>query len=188
MDDRLHTMLKNSVWKGVAKGWIIVADMDEFLCVTEDDLRAELERGTTLLRVNGYDMIGESQTLDLTDIDLQSIDRAVRCPSEDKTICFRRESILEMHYTIGAHDCGPHGDPLVWSSNVYINKHMSALGLPFITNKMIKRYERTELMRELGVAIHYTNDNELIRSMYLGMLKESRSLSAQNSGLPTNIS
>lgn len=177
LDDRIQVMLKNSVWKTVSSGWIIVADMDEFLCVTEDDLRSEHARGTTLLRTRGLDMIGESETLDLTDIDLQGVRKYVRNTQEDKTVCFRREAVVEMHYTLGAHLCDPHG-MRVWSDTVYDLKHMSYLGLPFILNKIMKRYERTELMRTMGIAIHYTNDPDAIRRDFESRLQQSELLDA----------
>jgi hypothetical protein len=132
-------------------------------------------------------MVGESQTLDLTDIDLQAI-RAFNLNSHmDKSVCFLRESVVEMHYTMGAHLCDPHGKPVVRSSKVYTLKHMAYLGLPFITNKMVKRFQRTELMRSWGLAIHYTDDTESVRHGYLARLKSAQLLD-QNSGFPTNIS
>jgi glycosyltransferase involved in cell wall biosynthesis len=35
MDEDIQLELRNSIWKTCDSGWIIMADMDEFLCVTE---------------------------------------------------------------------------------------------------------------------------------------------------------
>jgi glycosyltransferase involved in cell wall biosynthesis len=176
MDDRLHALIKNSAWKSLERGWVIMIDMDEFLCVTEDDLRFEDEQGTVVLRTRIADMVGESQTLDITDIDIHAIRKHVPGLTDGKRICFRREKVGEMHYTMGAENCNPHGTggsherPVPVSSRRYILKHFSHIGLPFLINKMIKRYERTELMRQLGCAIHYTNNIEAIQNEYADRL------------------
>lgn len=73
MNEFIQKYIKNNCWKKINNGWIIVADMDEFLCVTEQELNNEKSIGTTILNIKGYNMIGESDTLDLSDIDLQNI-------------------------------------------------------------------------------------------------------------------
>jgi glycosyltransferase involved in cell wall biosynthesis len=164
-DEDLQINLRNSIWKKCTSGWIIMADMDEFLCVTEIELKKEMELGTSILRVDGYEMIGESETIDLSDIDLQQINKYVKNSMESKNLCFLREAIVDMNYGPGSHSCNPKGD-IVYSSNVYINKHMSILGLNFLTNKLTKRYERNEKMRLKGWNIHYTQDIEKIKNIY----------------------
>jgi len=164
-DEDLQIELRNSIWKNCNSGWIIVADMDEFLCVTETELMKEMKLGTTILQIHGYDMIGESETIDLTDIDLQKINKYIKNHLEGKNLCFLREKIIDMNYGAGSHTCEPSGN-LVYSSKVYINKHMSTLGLNFLINKQIKRYERNEKMRLKGWNIHYTQDIDKIKEMY----------------------
>lgn len=165
IDELKYLVIKNGCWKHVEKGWIIVADMDEFLCVTEDDLNKEQKLGTTILSIEGYDMIGESETHDLSDIDLQEIKKGVENINESKKLCFLRENILDMNYFPGAHYCTPCGN-VKYSSKTYINKHMAALGLKHFTNKYITRYDRAENMRKLGWAAHYSNDIIEIQDIY----------------------
>ena len=124
-----------------------------------------MELGTTILQIDGYDIIGESKTIDLTDIDLQKINKYIKNNYESKNLCFLREAIIDMNYGPGSHTCNPKGN-IVYSSNIYINKHMSTLGLNFLINKQIKRYERSKKMRLKGWSLHYTQDINKIKKMY----------------------
>lgn len=161
INDYKYTEIKNNCWKSVEKGWIIMADMDEFLCVTEDELKKEMELGTTILNVEGRNMIGDCKTINLTDIDLQEIKKYVIFHPESKKLCFLREKINEMNYNLGAHNCNPQGN-VVYSLKTYINKHMKMLGIEYLININKLRYERAHLMRSCGLAVHYTLDvNEL---------------------------
>lgn len=169
LDEFKLTEIRNNCWKSVENGWIIVADMDEFLCVTEDNLLEEFIKGTTILRVRGLDMIGESQLPDLADIDLQLLKKYKYHGPENKNICFLREKIIEMNYSYGAHECYPSGD-IVFSSNEYTLKHMSSLGLKFIINKYINRFNRTHQMRSRGLSTHYTDNIDSITEMYMNQL------------------
>ena len=165
INDFQYVEIKDNCWKSIEKGWIIVADMDEFLCVTEDELAKEMNAGVSILNVKGYDMIGESKTINLTDIDLQNINKFVENENESKKLCFLRETINEMNYGVGAHSCNPQGT-VVYSSTTYINKHMSSLGLPFLTNKLTERYKRADVMRKYGLATHYTDEISKIENIY----------------------
>jgi len=173
LNEHIQTKIKNNCWKIFNNGWIIIADMDEFLCITEEQLFYEKKRGTTILKTKGVEMIGESKTIDLTDINLQKINKYVENKRESKNLCFFRQKIKEMNYDKGAHNCDPKGF-IKYSTITYYIKHMSYLGLKFITNKMIKRYERTEKMRSQGLATHYTNDIKKITKSYYSKLAESK--------------
>ena len=175
IDDYKYIDIKNNCWKNIKNGWIIVADMDEWLCVTEDQLKNELLNETTILNVYGVEMVGESLTVDLSDIDLQTITKYIDYPTESKNLCFLREKIIDMNYGMGAHICHPEG-LIIYSFIFYINKHMSNLGIPFITDKMKKRYERSKLMQSKGVAIHYTNDDNKTKSYYNELFNKHKKL------------
>lgn len=176
IDDFLLKDLKNNCWKNIEKGWIIMADMDEFLCVTENELLKEYKLGTSILTIQGLNMIGESYYEDLSDIDLQEIEKYVIYDAESKNLCFLRENINDMNYNLGAHSCNPKGK-IIYSKNTYINKHMAILGIKFLVNKMLRRYERSHDMRKQQIAVHYTNDIDKIIIDYLNSLNTCKYLS-----------
>ena len=167
--------IKNNCWKNIKSGWVIMADMDELLCITKEELKQERDNGTTILNVKGLNMIGQSQTNDLTDIDLQEIVKYVEHPPESKKLCFLREGINEMNYDCGAHNCRPIGN-VKYSNKTYINKHMDYLGLNFYINKMINRYQRSHQMRQYGLDVHYINDIMDITDNYEYQLKNCKYL------------
>ena len=174
-DEDLQINLRNTIWKNCKDGWIIMADMDEFLCVTEDELKKEILSGVTILNIEGYEMFGESETLNLSDIDLQEIKKYTSNNYESKNLCFLRESIIDMNYGPGSHTCNPDGK-IVYSSNVYINKHMNFLGMPYLKNKYIERFNRNEKMRKKGWNYHYTQDINKIENLYFDNLNNSKLL------------
>jgi glycosyltransferase involved in cell wall biosynthesis len=169
IDDYKYRFLKNNGWKGAKEGWVIVIDMDEWLCITEDELNYEKKQGTTILKIQGLEMIGESKTLDVSDINLHTINKYLEYDGESKNLCFLRESISDINYEMGAHFSNPTGN-VKYSAKTYYNRHMSNLGLPYLLNKMNKRFERSEEMRRLGFATHYSNDEEKVRMNYMNLL------------------
>ena len=174
-NENLRLNIKNTCWKIIEDGWIIVIDMDEWLCITEKELLLEENRGTTILNVKGIDIIGESNKNDLSDIDLHSINRGIDNNNESKKLCFFRKSINEMKYNYGAHQCNPKGRKQ-YSKKIYINKHMNNLGLPYYIDKMVSRYERSVEMQKVGLSIHYTNNIEIITDKYNKLLEKSKIL------------
>ena len=176
IDDHKLRDLKNNCWKDVKDGWIIVGDMDEWLCVTEDDLQRELELGTTILNVRGINVVAESKRADLSDIDLHSLERVKDFPNESKKLCFFRKSINEINYSHGAHICFPQGN-IQYSLKTYINKHMHFLGLEFLKNKYTLCYHRSNNMRKQGLAVHYTDNVDNITSQYNDKLNGSYNIS-----------
>ena len=171
--------IANNCWKRILNGWILMIDMDEWVCVTERELITEQLKGTNILDILGIEMIGESQKEDVSDIDLFNINKYVDNTWESKKLCFLRNAIKEMKYNAGAHKCSPesnNGTILKYSSVQYYNKHMNVLGLPFFTQKMIQRFNRSHEMRKRNMSTHYTNDIELITNKYTSYLNDSKLL------------
>ena len=123
INDYKYKDIKNGCWKHLKNGWVIVCDMDEWLCVKEKDLIKEKENGTTILQVKGMNMIGESKKDDLSDIDdLHTITKCYYNNWMNKKCCFLRNKIQEMNYDLGTHNCNPKGK-IKYSKRLYINKH-----------------------------------------------------------------
>ena len=174
LNDYLQANLKNNCWKNV-DGWVIVIDMDEWLCITDQELDHELQNGTTILKTKGIDMIGESKNEHLTDIHLHNINKYVDNHYLNKTVCFYSKAISDMNYGCGAHFCTPVGR-VQFSFRTYLIKHMSFLGLPFYTRKTIDRYNRAREMQRHGMATHYTDNLNTINTEYNQRLTNSQTL------------
>ena len=171
INDYLYTNIKNNCWKQ-ANSWVIMVDMDEWLCVTGQELEHETQNGATILQTKGMDMIGESKNDHLTDINVHDIRRYVESHFLNKNVCFDATAIREMNFGIGAHGCNPVGR-VQYSHRTYAIKHMSFLGLPFYKRKTIERYERAHQMQRLGMATHYTDDANKIANEYNERLASS---------------
>ena len=165
LNDDVLRDLKNSVWLERTEGWVIVADMDEWLCVTAEDLEREGRAGTTILHTFGLNVFGNSASTTLDDVDLHALNTGQPHPPESKAICFRRPQISAMNYNPGAHKCAPGGD-VRWSKRTYVLKHMAWLGRPFIVEKYQKRYARGKEQQLRGLGTHYTDDAAKVSVQY----------------------
>ena len=117
--------------------------MSIFINMKLYDLINEEKKGTTILKIKGYDMIGESTKIDFSDISLNNINKYVVNDMESKKLCFYRPNIKEINYTGGAHSCNPKGI-IKLSDDIYINKHMNLLGIEYIENK--KHFYMTQFL------------------------------------------
>ena len=176
LNDHVHRSIKNSCWKNITHGWVIVVDMDEWLDITQQQLDTEYKNGTTLLDVYGLQMIGESQTQNASDISLENIKKSVHDSEYSKKICFHVPEIKRMNYSVGAHLSTPEGD-VKYSIRKYALRHYNYLGLEYLIHKLQRRYKRSELMRKEGKAVHYrfAHDLNWIRDKYNEMLENSMS-------------
>jgi hypothetical protein len=116
IDDDKYIRFKNHTWKEVVQdsekdtsALIIMADMDEWLSISLAELQEEDAKGTTILSTIGYNMVGDSLKEDLSDINLDKIERGFYWKEECKSLCFKRAEIQEMNYEPGAHISHPIG-------------------------------------------------------------------------------
>lgn len=174
-DEGLKIKIRNKCWNHIKEGWIIMADMDEWIYITEEELIEEEKKGTSILSIEGLEMVGESQTLDFSDIDLNQIKQYIPFSEESKNLCFFRNKIGLMNFGPGSHTCRPNGI-VSFSSKIYQLHHMCYLGLPFLIDKMKKRFKRSALNRSKGWSVHYTDDEKKITNKYNKLLADSISL------------
>ena len=167
INDYEYRSLKNTIWKKYCtEGWIIVCDMDEWLMINEETLLKEQTNGTTILKTKGYEMLGESQTIDLSDIDLFKLNTGIHNKNLSKTICFNMTHITDINFDFGAHNSKPFGN-VTFSTQEYIIKHMNMLGEQWYINKLTQRFIRAGKMQKRGLAAHYTNNVERIKNEFV---------------------
>ena len=184
IDDNKYLKIKNNCWGNIKKGWIICIDMDEWLCVTYNDLLYEYVNGATVLNVKGYNMIGDSKLISLEDINLHSLEFGSDFPSESKHLCFYAPDIKTVKYGLGAHIAEFTGN-ICYSQKRYINKHMEMLGLPFylykkkerfnrLTQKKIKKNSTNYIMKYVNK--HYSSDMEHHTKIFIDNAKKAESI------------
>jgi glycosyltransferase involved in cell wall biosynthesis len=165
MDEFKQAHIKNNAWKTDEADWVIMADMDEWLDITELELKKEDEAGTTLIRAEGYNIVGDSKTVDLVDLNSTELKFGIRNSLEDKTILFKRSEITEISYGCGAHTANPQGR-LQWSTKIFWLKHIDSPGLEFFVAKNLARYARSHEMRKFAMDVHYIADIDSIQKEY----------------------
>ena len=174
IDDIKLRHLKNNCWKGSDCDWVVVCDMDEWLCVDEQALEEQTSMGCSIIGTIGYDIVEDSKERNISDINIQNCSKGIRNKWLDKKICFSPKKIKEINYEVGAHGCSPVGN--IKSDGLYLLKHMNWLGLPYRLARNRIRFERSEKMRSMGMATHYTNNEAMLSSHFKHLLKEATEL------------
>lgn len=164
IDDFKLRDLKNECWSGYEDDWVIVCDMDEWLCIDAEDLTREDKENNTIVDTLGFDIVGSSQQTDISDINPHSLSKGVRNKHLDKKVCFKPQKISKINYDVGAHICRPEGD--VKTGGRYLLKHMNWLGFPYHQARNKIRVQRSEKMRSMGLAIHYREDDKMWSSYF----------------------
>jgi len=180
IDDHKYLKIKNNCWRHIKNGWVICIDMDEWLCITDDELLEEYLKGTTVLKIKGVNMVGNSKTISLEDINLHSLKFGVNYILESKKLCFFVPDIKSVKYTVGAH-CAIFTGNVKYSKKVYINKHMEYLGLPFYLEKKNKRYKRLRNYKIHHIYMkhidkYYSSDINFHTDKYLKYVKRANKI------------
>ena len=148
-----HQLLhpKNTYWKPY-KGWVIIADMDEWLDMDEKMLKEEDDLGTTIITTSGMQMYHDSKKIDLSDI--KSIEDEVVLGHYHmgycKSICFKNGPITDINFQCGAHHAKPVGN-VVKSKKTYYLRHYCILGQKYFDNKIRVRIKNREGSVSQGV-------------------------------------
>ena len=168
LSDNKYLEIKNNCWKNVNTPWVLVCDCDEWLCINENQLKSEQEKGATLISSEGYNMCNKENLTDL-----QEIKYGIRSTQYDKILCFNRKQISQINYSPGGHSVNPVGK-IVYSENKYIMKHIKF----FDEDYMVIRYKLfAERMSEANIkngwGFQYTSSEEIIRKDYKNHLAAS---------------
>lgn len=152
--DQLLSDMKNERWKSSQADWIIACDVDEFLQINQVELERLNDSGVTILRTQGFDMVGSDGNPD---------EITAKYPNDwfSKCICFKRTKIENINYTPGGHHCYPTG-LVQWSPSAYALFHYKYLS-PSLTLERIKlRCDRTsDDNRKKGIAYEYYEFSEV---------------------------
>lgn len=155
--------IKNTIWNDTDE-WIIMCDMDEWLEISEEELMKEDENGTTIITTNGINMVGDSKTIDLSDVVLSDMDKGLWDEAFSKRILFKRPDVT-INYSWGAHTCFPTGN-IKYSEKKYMLKHFNYLGEEYLVNKHHNHYSRCEVSRMIGMNGHYKNNRQEVVDLY----------------------
>ena len=124
--------IRNELWKTSEADWIIICDMDEYLCMNQRDLDEEEKNGATLIKTQGYNMVADSQSPTLSDITIGEINQGIEDKHYSKTICFNKNFIHHMAYGAGGHLCFPAGKRVQYSKKTYPLYHFKYLGFEYL--------------------------------------------------------
>ena len=181
MDQLGHARLKSECWKtdnatGREPPWVVVADVDEWLDMWQEDLQAEDAKGAVIIRTMGAQVVGNSSSLTLVDLDVHSLAAGAFEKLYSKLVCFKRGpgGIQGITYKPGAHVAMVDPFDARFSSGCYVLKHMSALGYLFYKDKQLNRYWQSLHSRKLGFSQHYSNDTRDIHRRYTDLTQSAK--------------
>jgi len=160
--------IRNNIWKTATTPWVIVCDMDEILTANQKDILDEQNKGTTILKTKGYEIIGDSKKEDLSNIktNLDTITSGFYSDGHSKKICFNRTKITDMNFAGGSHTADPKGD-IRYSEKEYLLYHYKKLGYEYYKFTHHRSQPRAKKAQNRGIFIghHYTlNDNAFKRN------------------------
>jgi len=129
-DEFRLTEMRNTVWKTAKTDWVLICDMDEYLVASTTDLVKEKRHGTTILKTEAYEAVGESKQANISNIRITNIAKGSRLTTYDKSICFRPSKITDINFELGSHTAAPQGE-VKYSKKAYLLYHYKFLGIPY---------------------------------------------------------
>lgn len=167
--------IRNNIWNDITDGWIIMCDMDEWLEINERQLIEEENKGSTIITTSGFNIVGNSKNIDLSDIDLHSLNEGIWDENFSKRILFKVPDV-RINFWWGSHICYPSGNVKL-SEKKYVLKHYNHLGAEYLVEKHRKRYERNAHSRNIGMNLHYSNERDHVANHYYDIYSKRVQLS-----------
>ena len=113
LSDGKFLEIKNNCWKDANTDWVLICDCDEHLDINEEDLKAESEKGVTIITTKGYDVVNLNE-----DYRIDQMNCGCNSPVYSKKVLFNKSKVKEINYLPGCHIANPKGT-IVYSENVY---------------------------------------------------------------------
>ena len=181
-DDGENRRIKNTCWKqsrGKAD-WVIVCDMDEFLYQPdiENCLQELSQKKVSLPKTEGYEMYSELFPTYTTGIMLtDTVQNGVRSTWLDKRILFDPHRIVDINYSVGAHQAEPTGIVRQSSDGPFKVLHYKHMGLDYLLERYRKLGERlSDYNRTNKFGTHYLAKQEELRAEMERGLKEAKNV------------
>jgi hypothetical protein len=168
-DEYTQMAVRTMCYKHIAKGWVLICDIDEWIDITQDQLWDEIEQGTTVIRTQGYDMCNVDNILDLT-----RVRHGVKNDDYSKHLMFDASKITDMKWVYGCHRSDPQGD-VVYSKNVYNLYHMKYWNPEYLVNRYKSVNERrSDHSKRNDHGIHYAMSEEQIINEYNAIMQKAQ--------------
>jgi len=165
LEDNPH----NYMWRNECENtWVLTCDMDELIDIDFKQLVEEDKLGTTIIKTDGYEVVGCSQESDLSDISYYELDKGI-CGTYyfSKNILFKKGPIEKMNYGDGQHSCSPMGN-IIYSKNIYMIYHMKWLGLEYYKNRYLQYRKRFKN--------HYQKNNKQMIEHFNSVVHRAQSI------------
>ena len=177
--DDIYLRIKNNAWKearGLAD-WVIVVDFDEIFCRAwlnngnaelSLDLTEPFEKGHTIIKPYGYNMISLDAPLGAEGHPLQYCQNGVYHWPMEKPCCFRPDKIQEINYYPGGHGIEPIGEVSIFNHPVYKLLHFKMWNLQHYLDRMALCASRMSAVnKSQGWGEHYLWPAERHKKTYL---------------------
>jgi hypothetical protein len=125
LNDLVYLEIKNNCWKNELN-WVIIADCDELVDISENDL---INEKATIIMFEAYNMVNLRN-----DLNIEGITNGVRAESYDKAYCFNASKIDEIGYGAGCHWFEPKG-LVEYSENIYKAYHYKYINIDYMINR-----------------------------------------------------
>lgn len=182
IDDSIYRRIKNNCWKrsrGKAD-WVIVCDMDEFLYHPEmaNYLQVLAHKKVSLPKTEGYEMYSKVFPTHTTGTLLtDTVQNGIRSTWMDKRIIFDPHRIVEINYSVGAHQAEPTGIVRQNNDAPFKVLHFKHMGLDYLMDRYRKLGKRlSDYNRTNQFGTHYLAKQEELRAEMEQGLNEAKNV------------
>lgn len=171
LSDSTYLEIKNNWWKDADTDWVLVCDVDEFLYITERQLKEEESMGVTIIKGEGYNMVAPD---DERVYEPSEIITGVRAPSYDKLYLFNTAHIYEINYLYGCHKANPSGK-IKYAT--YQCRHYKYLNLGYMIHRHALFSQRmSDHNKKHGLGGHYLYTPEEITKEFYDARKKATTI------------